>query len=192
MKRDTVVFIDGAYLSKIAYALGGGNYLQYNIHQLSINLAKKKGLWCEDIYYYTAPPYQSSPPLPEEIERKRKYDKFIKKIQTKKPTTWVKEGRLQKIGDVFKQKGVDVLLSADLLRAAQRRELKHIVLITADTDFVPTIEMIKKDYGVNIILAYYTDKKRRSPFSMSNHLWKACLEKIFIRREDFFVPEKIT
>lgn len=188
MKKDTAVFIDAAYLSKIAYHLGGGTYLNYNIHQLAINIAKSKGLWCEDIYYYTAPPYQSAIPSADEAERKRKYDKFIQKISSKKPTTWIREGRCQKIDGKFKQKGVDTLLNLDLMRIAQRREFKNIILITADTDCVPTINMLKQDYNIDIILAFYTDKKRKSSFSMSNELWKVCSGHVLIKKTDFFVP----
>jgi len=186
-KKDTIVLIDSAYLSKVAKHLGNGKYLRYNIHTLAINLAKSFNLWCKEIYYYTAPPFQSSNPTLEEAERKSKYDKFIKKIQTYLPTTWVREGRCQLINGVFKQKGVDNLLTQDLIKISQRREVECIIFITADTDFVPILKGIKADYGMKIILAYYTDRQRKSSFSMSNHLWQVCDEKVLLNKDHFFM-----
>lgn len=184
--KSSVVLIDGAYLSKVSNYLGGGEYLKYNIKSLAINLCKSKNLWCEDIYYYTAPPFQSSSSSDKEGELKKGYDKFIKGIQTKNPSTWVREGRLQKIGDRFIQKGVDTWIAFDLLRLAQIKEHNAIILLTADTDFSPIIKEIKNKYGTRFILAYYTDKKRNSPFSLSNYLWRVFDEKILIKKEDFF------
>lgn len=97
---------------------------------------------------------------------------------------------MQKINGIYRQKGVDTLLNTELFKVAQRKQFRNIIIVTADTDFVPLIQEISKNYGVDIILAYYTDRKRSSPFSMSNYLWQACPNKILIEREDFFVPEK--
>lgn len=44
--------------------------------------------------------------------------------------------------------------------------------------------------GINVILAYFTDKKRKSGLFLSNHLWKACKDKIKIRKEYFFEMDK--
>ncbi|MEK6844251.1 MAG: NYN domain-containing protein [Nanoarchaeota archaeon] len=186
---DTAILIDAAYLSRIAKHLGNGKYLKYNIQTLAINLAKTYCLWCQDIYYYTAPPFQSAIPTKEEAEKKSKYDKFIRKIQSKLPTTWVREGRCQFINGIYKQKGVDNLLTQDLIKIAQRKQFESIIIITADTDFAPILESIRKEYGLKIILAYYTDRKRNSSFSMSNHLWNVCDKKILMKKDYFFIPE---
>jgi len=44
---------------------------------------------------------------------------------------------------------------------------------------------IRKTYGVEVILAYFTDRKRKSAFSLSNHLWKAVDKRILIKRKHF-------
>lgn len=191
MQEKTAVLIDAAYLSKISKYFGKGKYLKYNVQNLAIKLSQKAGLLCEDIYYYTAPPYQSDPPTPEESKRKSEYDKFIKHLVSKKPTTWIREGRCQRIKVdgkfVYAQKGVDNLLTKDLTQISQRKQFKTIILITADTDFAQIIKEIKEEYGIKIVLGYYTDRKRGSSFSMSNHLWNVCDKKILLDKSYFFI-----
>ena len=59
--------------------------------------------------------------------------------------------------------------------------------MTADTDFVPIIKEIMKNKELTLI--YFTDKKRKSAFSLSNHLWKAVDDRILIKREFFSILE---
>lgn len=183
--EETVLFIDAGYLSYISKYFGKGMPLKYKIERFAINLAKEKNLIVKEIYYYTAPPFQNPNPSEEENQRKRNYDKFIEKLKSSKPQIIIREGRCQKIDNSFQQKGVDTLMTMDLLRVPNKMNIKNIIIIiTADTDFVPIIKDIKQD-GINPILAYFTDKKRKSSFSLSNHLWKACKIKILIKKEHF-------
>jgi uncharacterized LabA/DUF88 family protein len=182
--EETILFIDGGYLSYISKYFGKGRPLKYKIEKFAINLVKERNFIVKEIYYYTAPPFQNPIPSEEENERKRNYDKFIGKLKLAKPPIIVREGRCQKIDDSFQQKGVDTLMTMDLLRVPKKMNVKDIIIITSDTDFVPIIRDIKQD-GVNPILAYFTDKRRKSAFSLSNHLWKVCNIKILIRKEHF-------
>ena len=58
----TIVFIDGGFLSKLSKHFGEGKYIKHNIFTLSKVLSKKQDLFFEHIFYYTAPPFQSSNP----------------------------------------------------------------------------------------------------------------------------------
>jgi len=185
MAEKTAIFIDGGYLSYISKHFGKGKPMKYRIEKFAIRIAKEKDLLCEHIYFYTAPPFQSPKPSKEESKRKRNYDKFIEKIKTVEPPIEIREGRCQKIDDTFQQKGVDTLMTMDLFKIAQRKEIKTIIILTSDTDFVPIIKEIKKDYGIKVFLAYFTDRKRKSAFSLSNHLWGICDRKILIKRDHF-------
>lgn len=147
------------------------------------NLAKSKNLECKKIYFYTAPPYQDSNPTKEENQRKAKYDKFVARL--KEVGITVREGRCQKIDDTFQQKGVDTLLTIDLSRIPKKEGISEVIALTSDTDFVPIINDLFED-GINVILAYFTDRKRKSGLSLSNHLWKACKDKIKIKKEHFY------
>ena len=63
--EEVIVFLDGAYLSLISKYLGKGKPLRYDLKNFALNLAKKENLYCEEIYYYNCPPFQSSFPSPE-------------------------------------------------------------------------------------------------------------------------------
>jgi len=182
--KKTILFIDAGYLSFISKHFGKEKHLKYKIEDFAINLAKSKKLECKKIYFYTAPPFQSSKPTLEENKRKASYDKFINKLKRAEPPIIIREGRCQKIGNTYQQKGVDTLITIDLSRIPKKENIDKVILLSSDTDFVPIIEDLNQD-GTKVILAYFTDKRRKSAFSLSNHLWKACKNKILIRKEHF-------
>ncbi len=181
-----IVLIDSAYLSYISKYFGSGKPLKYRIEKFIVNICNELHLSCEEIYFYTAPPYKSSIPTESEKQRQRNYDKFISKLKLVKPRIIIREGRCQKIDNTFQQKGVDTLMTMDLLKIASQKKTDSIIIITSDTDFVPIIKDIKEEHSIQVILAYFTDKRRKSAFSLSNHLWKACNKRILIKREHFF------
>ena len=182
--KQTILFIDAGYLSFISKYFGKDKHLKYKIEKFAVNLAKSKNLECKKIYFYTAPPYQSSKPTNEENKRKANYDKFINKLRHSNPEIIIREGRCQKIGNTYNQKGVDTLITIDLSRIPKKENIEKVILLSSDTDFVPLINDLKED-GIEVILAYFTDKRRKSAFSLSNHLWKACKNKILIKKEHF-------
>ncbi len=181
----TIVLIDSAYLSYISKYFGKGKPLKYKIEKFVINICNELNLFCEEIYYYTAPPYKSSIPTDSEKQRQRNYDKFISKLKLVKPKIIIREGRCQKIDNTFQQKGVDTLMTMDLLKIAAQRKTDSIIILTSDTDFVPIIKDIREEHNMQVILAYFTDKRRKSAFSLSNHLWKACNKRVLIKKEYF-------
>ncbi|MEK6819222.1 MAG: hypothetical protein AABY10_04810 [Nanoarchaeota archaeon] len=111
-----VFFIDGGYLSFVSKYFGGGRPLRNKIEKFAKNVAKIKDLEVEEIYFYTAPPYQSSIPNIEENKRRANYDRFILKLREVKLKINIREGRVQKSEGGFQQKGVDTLLTMDLLK----------------------------------------------------------------------------
>ena len=180
--KSTIIFIDGGYLSFISRYFGRGKPFKYKIEVFANNLAKTKGFKFKKIYFYTAPPYQSPKPTFEKKKRKANYDKFI--LRLKEAKIIVREGRCQKIDNTFQQKGVDTLMTMDLSRIPKKEGINQVIVLTSDTDFVPIIKDLSED-GIDVILAYFTDRKRKSGFSLSNHLWKACKNKILIKKEYF-------
>jgi uncharacterized LabA/DUF88 family protein len=187
---ECIILLDSGYLTYISKFFGKGKLLKYKIEKFSVNLAKERNLSVKEIYYYTAPPFQSSKANEEENKRRANYDRFIQKIKGVKPKIIVREGRCQKIinqnKEEFTQKGVDTLLTMDLLKIAERKLAENIILMTSDTDFVPIIKDLQENYNIKVILAYFTDKRRKSAFSLSNHLWNICKDKILIKKEHFY------
>jgi len=186
-----VVFVDNAYLMRVKkYFFSKG--LIYSVKDFIETLAKKNKYAVEKIYLYDAPPFQSRKSTVEEDKRKKLYDRFISRFR--KEGIIVKEGRTQrlKINDAFiyKQKAVDVYLGADLVSVPlEFSEIKNIVLISGDSDFVPVIEKLKKQ-GIKTILWTYFERKRSSVFSRCNELIKAVDVFVKLTKEDFEVVGK--
>lgn len=182
LMEKTLFFIDGGYFSIIStYYKNGKYHKKISIIEFSNTICKELNLWCDKIYYYFAPPYQGNPPTKDEEIRKSNYDRFVHKMR--KNGIIIREGRCQKKEDngqmEFGQKGVDTLLTMDLFTEPKIKNVKTIVILTSDTDFVPILNTLRSQ-GIKVILCYYSDRQRRSRFSMSNHLFLACDKKIII------------
>jgi len=113
----SVFLIDGGYLSFVSKFIGKGKHIRFKIGGFAKNISIRTGLNCERIFYYTSPPYQSPNPTNEENKRKANYDRFIRKLKIiNYPKIIVREGRCQKIKNEYSQKGVDTLITMDLLK----------------------------------------------------------------------------
>ncbi len=190
----TLVFIDETFLEKLSKHLGNGKYLKFDKILLTTNLAKKQNLSCKDIFYYTASPFQSKVPTNEEKDKKEGYNKFINKLREK--GVIVREGRCQRLkcdgNFVYKQKAVDILLAMDLMSVPLKYpEVKKIILISSDSDFVPVVENLYKNEVKTILYTYY-ERIRDSQFSISNHLIKSVYKYALLNKQDFENARLIT
>jgi len=181
--EEVIIFIDGAYLSLISKYLGKGKPLRFDIKKFALMLARKEKFYCKEIFYYNCPPFQSSLPTEEEIKKKTGYDKFINKL--KNLGLKIREGRCQRIGEEFSQKGADTLMTIDLVRKATETKIKNFILVTSDTDFVPVIKDIRKNDKIRVIIYYFKDFIKDSIFSMSDHILDICDKKVLFKKEDF-------
>lgn len=184
----TIILIDGGFLSKLSKYFGGGKYLKYDIIKLSKSLAERQNLDCEHIFYYTAPPFQSDNPTKEEAERYKKYENFKLKLLENKIIS-VREGRCQRLKIdnkfIYGQKGVDALAIIDLMSVPlQNKDVKIVILIANDSDFVPVVEKLK-ELNINVILYTHYSKNRKSSFSRSNELLKSVSRYVNLSKEDF-------
>ena len=185
----TIVLIDAGFLSKLNKHFGDGKYLRYNLINLSKSLAQKQKLSCEHIYYYTAPPFQSDKPTKEESERYKRYEKFKANLSQDKIIS-IREGRCQRLKIdgkfIYGQKGVDALVIIDLMSVPiEHKEVKKIILIANDSDFVPVVEKLKQ-LNIEVILYTHYSKKRESSFSRSNELLKTVSRYVQLTKEDFY------
>jgi len=186
--ENTIVLIDAGFLSKLCKYFGKGGYIKYNLIDFSKNLSKKQTLICEHIYYYTSPPFQSDKITKEESERYRKYENFKNNLSSDKIIS-IREGRCQRLKIdgkfVYGQKGVDALAIIDLMSIPlEHKEVKKIILIANDSDFVPVVEKLKK-LNIEVILYTHYSKKRGSSFSRSNELLKSVSKYVQLSKEDF-------
>ncbi len=185
---ETLVFLDEGFIYKLNKYFGQGKYLKYNLIDFSKNLAKKQSLICEHIYYYTAPPFQSDKTSKQESERYRRYENFKNNISSDEIIS-IREGRCQrlKIDEkfVYGQKGVDALAIIDLMSIPlEHKEVKKVILIANDSDFVPVVEKLKK-LNIEVILYTHYSKKRESSFSRSNELLKSVSKYAQLSKQDF-------
>jgi len=186
--KETLVFIDGAFVSKLSKHFGNGKHLKLDLVKLAKQFSEKNNLSCKHLFYYTAPPFQSDKPTASEIKMKKGYDKFINALN-KDETVTIRQGRCQKIQEdgnqKYSQKGVDALMVSGMISVPIKfPAIKKILLITSDTDFCPIIKDIE-EVGVEIILCTYYEKKRKSKFSVSHHLIDCCKNIYYITKKDF-------
>lgn len=186
MKKDACVFIDSQYVYKIIKEFekkyGEKYVIDYN--QFAITLAKSLNFWAKKIYYYTAPPYQSPNPTDEERRRLRGY-KVVMNRYRRIPGFNIREGRCQKINEKYHEKGVDTLFTMDLIKTGHEDDIKNVILVACDTDYVPVIKEIRKENKISVYLFHHTDRIRNSKFSLSNHLESSCDECIPLTKEHF-------
>lgn len=161
------VFIDGGYLDKVLKKEFGAALIDY--HKLSVELSGGKEILRS--YYYHCLPYQSNPPTEDERVRFSKAQGFHSALE-RLPRYEVRCGTLVKRDNHFEQKGIDTLLSIDIVKFAASGKITDAFLIAGDGDFTPAVKVVK-ECGVNVIL-YYS----RSSFHYS--LWQACDERITI------------
>ena len=184
----TIVMIDAGFLSKVSYKLGEGHYFKYDLLKFSKKLSGKQKLIFKHLFFYNAPPFQSSNPSDDERKRKEDYDSFIQKLNQNKEVT-IREGRVQRLKIdkkyIYKQKGVDTLLTMDLMDIPiANPKIKTVILIASDSDFVPIIERLKK-LGIKVILYTYFERDRKSKFSTSNKLLNAVTRYARLNEQDF-------
>ena len=70
-------------------------------------------------------------------------EKFYNKLKLL-PRFEVKFGELQLINGDFKQKGVDVLMSLDIVSKCFDKQIQHAIIIAGDSDFIPAIHKAKE------------------------------------------------
>ncbi len=147
----TAIFVDLGYLNAITRKLGN---LRVDYEKLVESLISKDGDSLYRVYMYYCPPFQGSPPTPEERLRKSNLDRFIKKLKNI-PRFEIRMGKLTKTkkGDYI-QKRVDTYFAIDLVKLSIKGSIKKAILIAGDSDFVPPI-LEAKENDVIVKICYY-------------------------------------
>lgn len=187
--EDTLIFVDDGFfgLVKRHFQKEDGKPKKYL--QTFRNICEKENLNLNHLFIYTAPPYQSPRPTEKEAFLMSRYQNMTKMLRRKRWVT-LREGRCQKIinslgKEEFSQKGVDTLLILDMYGIKEDYpNVRKVLLIASDSDFVPLIEKMKQK-GFEIIVYTYFDRKRDSKFSTSNHLLKVASKWVKLNKEDF-------
>jgi len=139
--EEAVIFIDGGYLNRILK-----NYFKtINIDYLKfceVICGELKVVRLRTYYYHCLPLVRQG-----NKEDERRYSRtklFFTNLNRKLPRFEVKLGKLQFIGEKFKQKMTDVLMSLDIVKKSIGSKIKHIVLVAGDANFVPAVRTAKE------------------------------------------------
>ncbi len=143
--------------------------MEFGVHidyeKLSRELSQGKELL--RTYYYNCLPYQCNPPSSAEREKFAKAQRFYRML-TRLPKHEVRQGKLAKRGESFEQKGVDTLLSIDLVNSAASGKIEDAVLLAGDSDYIPAVR-VAKEHSINVTL-YHSHNHR----SYHTALWEIC------------------
>jgi uncharacterized LabA/DUF88 family protein len=142
-KKRVMIFIDGSnFYHGLKNVVGKVNI---NFQKLAEKLCGERELI--RIYYYNAPVKRE-----EDEEKYRSQQKFFSALDDV-PYLTIKLGRLEKRGDIWVEKGVDVHLAVDMLSMAVKNLYDVAILISGDGDFASAIDAVK-DLGKHVEVAY--------------------------------------
>lgn len=111
-------------------------------------------------YYYTAQRPETD--SPDRIAAQRRYFDHIKQT----PYCTLRLGHLASRYGILVEKGVDVLLTVDMMRLARLNSYDTAILVSGDGDFTAAVSDIK-ELGKQVELAFF-------PFSQANSLRQEC------------------
>lgn len=126
------VFIDGSNLYKGIISSLGIDY-RLNFVEFVHSLAGERNLL--RAYYYNAP-------LPNEDPAAKAHQSFLNYLK-RVPYVTVRLGRLERRGESFVEKGVDIQIAIDILRLAYADAYDVAVLVSGDGDFAEVLRVIQ-------------------------------------------------
>ncbi len=170
------ILIDGGYLDKVAQE---EFHVRVDYRALSeaiqgiVRSSEDEPVRLFRTYYYTALPFRSEPPTPEEASRYARAARFIERLR-RLPRFEVRLGRLVLRGTDeagrlnLEQKQVDVQIASDIVRLSAKQVVTHFAIITGDSDLIPAVAMAREE-GVSIWL--FHGPYRSAVSGYSNELW---------------------
>ncbi len=173
------IFVDGAYLEKVAKK----NDVWVDYEKLSYQILARVSARTPSVtidllrtYYYNGRLHQSNPPTEAEKEYFQKRRRFYDKLE-QLPSFTVRLGVVKYRGKnnqgrpIYQQKQVDLLLGLDFALLSAKRSITHAAVVTGDSDMVPAIEEAKKE-GIAVWLF------AGEPQSHARELWQVADERV--------------
>ena len=186
MPERALLLIDGGYLDYLQRSFGSPR-IDYG--KMALAICERFGYAMLRCVYVNCLPYLSQNPAPEEQEAYNRKQAFFDRL-SKLDRFQVKLGRLafrgvdEKTGKpVLEQKQVDVLLASEMVYNAARRSVDAIVLLSGDGDFVPAVDLVKRE-GLTLALAHGS---RSGVDTVHDSLWNAADTRMVVDME-FFKP----
>lgn len=167
-----IIFIDGSNLY---------HGLKNVIGDVSLDFIKFPHKLCGQrrlirTYFYICPVQQEG-----NEENYRTQQKFLAALDDK-PYLEKKLGNLEKRGDTWIEKGIDIQIAVDMLSMAVNDLYDTAILISGDGDFAYAIEAVK-NLGKHVEVAYVTQTYRlKSVWDKFIHLTSGFLQDCLYRR----------
>jgi uncharacterized LabA/DUF88 family protein len=149
------VFIDGSNLYHGLKAFLGHARIDFKIF-CDVLVAGRR---LTRIYYYNAP--KNAQENPVGYKEQQKFFSLLERV----PFLELKLGRLEIRNKTPIEKGVDVLITVDMIKYARNNAYDTAILVSGDGDFTPALEFLK-EFGKHIENAYFS--KGRSQ-NLSRH-----------------------
>ncbi|RIH83880.1 NYN domain protein [Meiothermus luteus] len=132
------VFIDGSNLYKgLVTTLGP----DYRLDFVAFVSALAAGRPLLRAYYYNAP-------LPSDDPAAKAHQGFLNYLR-RAPYVTVRLGRLERRGEAFVEKGVDIQIAVDMLKLAYANAYDVAVLVSGDSDFAEVFKVLQ-DMGKQV------------------------------------------
>lgn len=146
----SAIFIDGGYINRVLKNYFNESKLDYLslCENICLNLKLNR---LRTYFYHCLPIIRKD--SKEDSDKKTSMERFLANLR-RLPRFEVKLGKLQLIGNQFRQKMVDVLMSLDITNMCYEKQIQHVILIAGDADFVPAIKKAK-DCGIITHLYYH-------------------------------------
>ena len=173
------IFVDGAYLEKVAKK----NQVWVDYEKLSSQILTRvtartpaAPIDLLRTYYYNSLPYKSSRSTEQEEDLFRKRRRFYEALE-RLPSFAVRLGVVKYRGSdrqgqpIYQQKQVDLLLGLDFALLSAKRSITHAAVVTGDSDMVPAFEVARRE-GIAVWL--FTGE----PHSHARELWHAADERV--------------
>lgn len=146
MKKRVMIFIDGSNFY---------HGLRANMGKTNIDFAKLGKILCGPdrelirIYYYNVPLNKD-----DDLDRYKKQQNFYEQLY-ETPFLSVTLGRLEKRGQTYVEKGIDVQIAVDMLSLAYSDCYDVGILVSGDADYVKMVEEVKR-LGKHLEVAYFS------------------------------------
>ncbi|RDI96132.1 NYN domain-containing protein [Meiothermus sp. QL-1] len=132
------IFIDGSNLYRgLVSTLGP----EYRLDFVAFVSALAAGRPLLRAYYYNAP-------LPSEDPAAKAHQSFLNYLR-RAPYVTVRLGRLERRGETFVEKGVDIQIATDMLKLAYAHAYDVAILVSGDADFAEVFKVLQ-DMGKQV------------------------------------------
>lgn len=121
-----------------------------NVHLLAENAQASSGSPCRvaEVRYFSALPHHLVDKEPGRLERHRAY---LRALTAWRPRCSVTLGHFQPHREagagIWKEKGTDMAIAADVVRIAVRRQAEEIVIVSGDSDFAPLALLMAETFS---------------------------------------------